>query len=156
MRKPESRETSAARFLEKAMLLAHKAGDEDEVPVGALVIIDGKIVGRGYNRRESKNDPCGHAEIFALQSAARKIGSWRLIDSTLVVTLEPCPMCLAACQQARVASVIYGAKDPKGGAISLGYPLHQDVRMNHRFEVVFEEFAPASAILKAFFKARRK
>ena len=156
MRKPDSREISAVRFLEKAMLLARKAADEDEVPVGALVIIDGKIVGRGYNRRESKNDPCGHAEISALQSAARKIGSWRLIDATLVVTLEPCPMCLAACQQARVARVIYGAKDPKGGAISLGYPLHQDVRMNHRFEVIFEEFGPASEVLKAFFKAKRK
>jgi tRNA(adenine34) deaminase len=139
-----------------ALRLAERAARDREVPVGAVVLLDGKVVGRGLNRRENRNDPCGHAEIQALQSAARRLGSWRLERATLVVTLEPCPMCLAACQQARISRLVYGAKDPKGGALSLGYKLHSDNRLNHRFEVLFEDFPPAGEVLRRFFRARRR
>lgn len=147
---------SPKEWLVEALKLAHIAATEDEVPVGALVIHDGKIVGRGYNLREKNNDPVAHAEILAIQEAARALQSWRLTDCTLVVTLEPCPMCLAACQQARIDQVFYGAKDPKGGALSLGYPLHQDPKTNHRFEVHFEDDPSCGAVLTDFFSKKRK
>lgn len=105
----------------EALSLAAQAAAEDEVPVGAVVVrTDPKtkiteIVGRGYNRREQDENPIAHAEILAIQDAARTTGHWRLTDCALYVTLEPCPMCLAACQQARVEQVYYGASDPKGG-----------------------------------------
>jgi tRNA(adenine34) deaminase len=120
------------------------------------VLHDEKIIGRGYNLRETQNNPIAHAEILAIQDAARALGSWRLLDCTLVVTLEPCPMCLAACQQARIKEVVYGATDPKGGALSLGYPLHEDKRFNHRFTVRHEENAACQRILKDFFASKRQ
>ena len=155
MRKSDSLKSDWVLFLKKALLLAEKAAQEDEVPVGAVVVVDNQIVGRGYNQREAKQNPCGHAELLALQAAAKKLGSWRLIGATVVVTLEPCPMCLAACQQARVSRVVYGAEDLKGGALSLGYFLNRDFRLNHRFEVIYEAFSPASEILKEFFRKKR-
>lgn len=142
--------------MNKALVLAQKAASQDEVPVGAIVIRQGKIIGRGYNRREQRQDPCSHAEIEAIRSAARKIGSWRLEGCELVVTLEPCPMCLAACQQARLMRVTYGAQDPKGGALALGYRLHEDVRTHHRFEVREEPTAECGEVLSRFFRAKRK
>lgn len=141
--------------LEKALNLAKKAAQLDEVPVGAIVVQNGKIIGRGYNLRESRNSPSAHAEIIALTQAARKLKSWRLLESTLYVTLEPCPMCLAACQQARISRVVYGAKDLKGGALSLGYLLHSDQRLNHRFKVDYLESLDCAHILKDFFKKKR-
>jgi tRNA(adenine34) deaminase len=143
-------------WLAQALELAHTAAAEDEVPVGAVVIHEGKVVGRGYNLREKNNDPIAHAEILAIRDAATRLGSWRLTDCELWVTLEPCPMCLAACQQARVSRVFYGAKDPKGGALSLGYLLHQDPKTNHRFEVSFEEDPACGAVLSGFFAKKRK
>ena len=152
-------------WLSEAMKLAEVAASENEVPVGAVVVCadasaaaraaGGRLVGRGYNRRERDQDPLAHAEILAIREAASALGSWRLSDCTLVVTLEPCPMCLAACQQARIGAVYYGAKDPKGGALSLGYPLHQDTRTNHRFEARFVDEPGCGRILTEFFSKKR-
>jgi tRNA(Arg) A34 adenosine deaminase TadA len=116
---------------------------------------EGKIIGRGHNRRETDQRPTAHAEVLALEDAARAIGSWRLEGCIVVVTLEPCPMCLAACQQARVARVIYGASDPKGGALSLGHRLHEDARSNHRFEVAHHPVDACGRILSEFFRKKR-
>src|SRR3954471_10998418 len=104
--------------MQEALELAKKAAREDEVPVGAVVVQreSGKIVGRGHNRREQAQNPLAHAEVMAIEDAARQLKSWRLEGCALVVTLEPCPMCLGACQQSRVEQVYYGACDPKGGA----------------------------------------
>ncbi len=144
------------------MRLAAQAADEDEVPVGAVVVRADpliraiEIVGRGYNRREQDEDPVAHAEILAIRDAARNTGHWRLSHCALYVTLEPCPMCLAACQQARIEQVFYGAADPKGGALSLGYSLHEDRRTNHRFGVEFREEPECGLILKRFFSQTRQ
>lgn len=145
-----------SKFLNEALKLARKAASIGEVPVGAVVIHEGKIIGRGYNRRELRNDPLAHAEIMAIAGAARKLGSWRLSGCRLIVTLEPCPMCLAACQQARIEDVIYGATDPKGGALSLGYSIHTDPRTHHRFEAHFSANVECSEILTDFFRQRRR
>jgi tRNA(adenine34) deaminase len=142
-------------MMEECLALAQKAADENEVPVGAVIVQDGKIVGRGYNRRETEQNPISHAEIEAILEASRALGSWRLERCVLYVTLEPCPMCLAACQQARVERVVYGAKDPKGGALSLGYKLNEDARTNHRFAVDFEETPACGKILSEFFSKKR-
>ena len=142
-------------FLLEALRCAGNAAVIDEVPVGAVVVHDGKIIGTGHNTRETGQDPVGHAEISALRAAATALGSWRLIDCDLYVTLEPCPMCLAACQQARIRKVIYGAKDEKGGALCLGFHVHDHPRLNHRFEVEYSETPECSTILKEFFLKRR-
>ncbi len=143
-------------WLKEAVFLAQKAAAEDEVPVGAIVVHKGSIIGRGHNRREQSQDPLAHAEVIAIQEAAAHLGSWRLIDCLLVVTLEPCPMCLAASQQARIQEVVYGAQDPKGGALSLGYRLHQDTRTHHRFLATHVDYPPCSLILKDFFQKKRR
>jgi tRNA(adenine34) deaminase len=143
-------------FLQRALKLASEAAKRDEVPVGAVVVHQDRIIGEGSNQREEINDPTGHAEMIALKQAAQTINSWRLIDCDLYVTLEPCPMCLSACQQARIRKVIYGAKDEKGGAICLGFHVHSDERLNHRFEVEFTPEEACSQVLKNFFKSKRK
>lgn len=144
----------------EALELARQAASEDEVPVGAVVVhesADGsRVVGRGHNRRERAQDPLGHAELVAITEAAKTLGTWRLSECTLYVTLEPCPMCLGACQQARLKAVTYGALDPKGGAISLGYRLHEDARTHHRFAITHEDSAESAEILREFFRAKRK
>ena len=144
-----------APWLSESMKLAEKASAEDEVPVGAVVVRESRIIGRGYNRREQDGDPLAHAEMMAIREAAAELGSWRLENCSLIVTLEPCPMCLAACQQARITALYYGAKDPKGGALSLGYSLHQDPRTHHRFEAHFVEEPRCGQILTAFFLKKR-
>ncbi|MBS1959486.1 MAG: nucleoside deaminase [Bdellovibrionales bacterium] len=143
-------------YLEKALELAREAALDDEVPVGAVIVHDGKIVGEGRNTRERDQNPLKHAELIAIENAARTVGSWRLIDCDLYVTLEPCPMCLAACQQSRVRKVVYGAKDGKGGAICLGYHIYKDPKVNHRFEVVYEPNEECSSVLSQFFAAKRR
>lgn len=145
----------SAKWMESALRLAEKAKASDEVPVGAVIIHNGEILAEGFNQREGLGDPTRHAEIIAIQNAASKLGSWRLSDCTLVVTLEPCLMCLAACQQARLQKVLYGATDPKAGAISLGYHLHQDERTNHRFPVELMEHKSCGQILTDFFREKR-
>jgi len=141
--------------MDEALELARQAALQDEVPVGAVVLHAGQVIGRGYNQRESKNDPLSHAELEAIREAAKTLKSWRLENCTIVVTLEPCPMCLAAMQQARVAHVIYGADDPKGGALSLGYRVHEDLRTHHRFSVEKRQRAECSTLLSEFFKKKR-
>lgn len=143
------------RWLEEAFGLAKKAESEDEVPVGAVVVLNSRVIGRGYNRREALNDPTEHAEMMAIREAAQALASWRLPDCELFVTLEPCPMCLSAAQQARIRKIVYGAQDPKGGALSLGYELQRDERLNHRFSAEYVPHAPSSEILKSFFKKKR-
>lgn len=142
-------------FMTQALQCAHQAAQNDEVPVGALVVRNGKIIASAHNLRETEQNPVAHAEVLAIQAAAKTLNSWRLDDCELWVTLEPCPMCLGALQQARIRRVIYGAQDPKGGSISLGYRIHEDQRMNHRFECVYQPRTECGEILSRFFTARR-
>ena len=142
--------------MKQALFLAKMAQEEDEVPVGAVVIHNGIVVGKGYNRREKEQNPISHAEIVAIQEASRTLGSWRLTGCRLVVTLEPCLMCLAASQQARLTEIIYGAKDPKGGALSLGYGFNEDLRANHRFAVSYIDTPECGQILSDFFAQKRR
>ena len=140
---------------EEAEKLAARAATEGEVPVGAVVLRGGEIIGRGYNLRETRQSPTAHAEIIAIEEAALAVGSWRLNECELVVTLEPCPMCLGALQQARISQVYYGANDQKGGALSLGYRLHENEKTNHRFLVEWVERPRSSGLLKEFFAGLR-
>lgn len=143
-------------FLDAALAEAKAASSEGEVPVGAVLVQNGTVLSRGRNARERLQSPLSHAEIHAIETAAKELGSWRLSGCELYVTLEPCPMCLAACQQARLSRVVYGAKDPKGGALSLGYALNADERTNHRFSVEYVEHPECGSILTEFFRQRRK
>jgi tRNA(adenine34) deaminase len=143
-------------WMSQAIALAQKAALEDEVPVGAVVVYQEQVIGRGYNRREQDQNPLAHAEMMAIQEASLALKSWRLSNCILVVTLEPCPMCLAASQQARIKNLVYGAIDLKGGALSLGYKLNEDVRTNHRFSAHYLETSECSQILKDFFSKKRK
>jgi tRNA(adenine34) deaminase len=142
-------------WLKEALLEARLAATESEVPVGAILVHFDQKIAQGRNARERLQSPISHAEIHALEEGAKALGSWRLVDCELYVTLEPCPMCLAACQQARVSRVVYGAKDPKGGALSLGYNLHEDERTNHRFAVEYVEDPECGKILTEFFRRKR-
>ncbi|HEV7526877.1 MAG TPA: tRNA adenosine(34) deaminase TadA [Acidimicrobiia bacterium] len=138
---------------EAALALEH-----DDVPVGAVVVrlSTGEIVARAHNTRELDHDPTAHAEILALQAAARQAGSWRLDDHALVVTLEPCPMCAGAAWAARIERVIFGAADPKAGAAGSLYNFAADPRLNHETKVVPGVRAPeCSELLTAFFRSRR-
>jgi tRNA(adenine34) deaminase len=122
-------------FMELAIAEAHKAWDLGEVPVGAVVVCDGDVVARAFNRRETWQDPTAHAELIAIRRAADSLGSWRLVDCTLYVTLEPCPMCAGTIINARIPRVVYGARDPKAGAARTLYAMLEDPRLNHRVEV---------------------
>src|SRR5215212_8926756 len=145
------------QWMEEAFALAEEAGAEGEIPVGAVIADrEGRIIGRGRNRRES-GDPLGHAEIYAIAEAARAIGGWRLEGTTMVVTLEPCAMCAGALVNARVERLIFAASDPKAGFCGSLGNLAQDPRLNHRLEVtggVEEE--RSRALLKRFFQSLRK
>jgi len=145
---------------EQAMGLALEeaaaAADHGDVPVGAVAMVGGEIVARDHNRREERADPTAHAELLVLRAAAAATGSWRLTDLTLVVTLEPCPMCAGALVAARVGRVVFGTADPKAGATGTLYNLCADPRLNHEVEVVGGvRGAEASEQLRAFFAARR-
>ncbi|MEE9293816.1 MAG: tRNA adenosine(34) deaminase TadA [Phycisphaerae bacterium] len=122
------------RFMKAALREAEKAAQEDEIPVGAVVVSAGRIIGRGYNQREKLNDPTAHAEMIALTAAAAHLRSWRLSGCTLYVTLEPCPMCAGAMLQARISRLVFGATDPKAGACGTLYSLHDDPRLNHHVQ----------------------
>ena len=135
---------------------ARRAQTAGEVPVGAVVLIDGQIVARGYNRRQATNDPSAHAELLALRDACANAGSWRLPGATVVVTLEPCPMCAGALMAARVDRVVFGAADPKAGALGSLYNLAVDPRLPHEFSVTAGVRADeCGAILADFFAGRR-
>ena len=141
----------------KALCQAQAAARKGEVPVGAVVVREGSIVARAYNLRETRRDPAAHAELIALQRAAKKLGGWRLMDCTVYVTLEPCPMCAGAMINARVARVVFGAFDPKAGCCGTLYQLIQDGRFNHTCPVtggVLE--AECAGILKEFFARKRR
>jgi len=141
-----------------ALESAEQAYKNFEVPVGAILVgADGKEIVRSSNLKEMANDPCGHAEILVIRQAANLLNNWRLIGTTLYVTLEPCPMCLAAMVQARISQLVFGAYDLKGGALSLGHNLHNDKRLNHQFNVIGGiRHYECSRILSTFFRENRE
>ncbi|HVE84896.1 MAG TPA: tRNA adenosine(34) deaminase TadA [Myxococcales bacterium] len=145
------------QVMERALKLAREAASLGEVPVGAVAVKDGAVVGEAFNRRETDRDPLAHAELLALGQAARRLGAWRLTGVALYVTLEPCAMCAGALVQARVSRLVFGARDPKAGAVGSLYDLARDARHNHRVEVtagVMEE--ECGALLRDFFRALRE
>jgi tRNA(adenine34) deaminase len=143
-------------FMQAALEEARAAIDRGEVPVGAVIVVDGAMVARAGNRTISDCDPTAHAEIIALREAARKIRNYRLPCATLYVTIEPCAMCAGAILQARVDRLVYGAEDPKGGAVRSCFSIFDHPQINHRVEVVPGLLAEeAAALLKSFFAARR-
>ena len=142
--------------MELALAEARRAGERGEVPIGAVVAMDGEVVAARHNERLSTNDPTAHAEILALRDAAAARGSSRLDGAVLVTTLEPCPMCAGAAVMARVGRVVFAAEDPKAGSCGTLYNLGADPRLNHNFEVVGGVGRDeAAALLKDFFAARR-
>lgn len=144
------------RWMRLALEEARQAAAEDEVPVGAVVVAAGRVVGSGHNQREQLQDPTAHAEMIALTQAASSLGSWRLEGCTLYVTLEPCPMCAGGILQARVPAVVWGAADPKAGAVRSLYTLFEDSRLNHRVEHLGGVLADeCGRILSEFFRSKR-
>ncbi len=143
-------------FMKEALLLAQKAISSGEIPIGAVLVQNGNIIGRGYNLRHKDKSPLAHAEIIALNDAAANIGSWRFDDCTLYVTLEPCVMCAGAMVQCRVGRVVYGARDPKAGAAGSLYDILRDVRMYHNTKVTGGVLAKECAlIMSEFFMNKR-
>ncbi|MBI5885855.1 MAG: nucleoside deaminase [Deltaproteobacteria bacterium] len=143
-------------FMQAALKEAAKAGARFEVPIGAVVVADGRVIGRGHNRKETGLDPTLHAEITAIRSAARKLGAWRLEHTTLYVTLEPCLMCMGAIIQARIPRLVFAAFDPKAGACGSVYDVSDDKRLNHRVKVASRVCEPEAArVLKGFFERLR-
>ena len=143
-------------FMQLALEQARQAADLDEVPVGAVVVLEGEVIGQAHNRRELDQDPTAHAEILALGQAAAAVGSWRLCGCALYVTLEPCPMCAGALVNGRVETLVYGCDDPKAGAVRTFYTLCEDPRLNHRVQVVRGVLADdCAALLKDFFAKLR-
>ena len=142
--------------MREALELAREAARRGEVPVGAVVVANGEIIGRGFNQPIGTNDPTAHAEIVALRDAARTIENYRLTGSTLFVTIEPCQMCVGAMVHARVAKVVYGAREPKAGAIESAMRAHEHPSLNHRIAVtggVLDE--DCRDVMQQFFRQRR-
>lgn len=143
-------------FMEQALAEAQAAAEEGEVPVGAVVVAEGKVVARAHNRSVATNDPTAHAEILALRAAAERRGNYRLTDCDLYVTLEPCVMCVGALVHARIRRLVYAAPDPKGGAVASCLRLLESPHWNHRVEVQAGVLAEESAaLLQRFFTLRR-
>ena len=143
-------------WMRHALGLARQAAENGEVPVGAILVRGDVLIAEAFNLREQCGNPIAHAEMLAIQTASKKIGNWRFTDTTLYVTLEPCPMCAGAIVLARIPKVVYGATDPKSGAVDTLYNILQDDRLNHRVEVVGGVLAEESrALLKSFFQQRR-
>ncbi len=143
-------------FMGLALEEARAAAAEGEAPIGAVVVCDGEIVSRARNRRECDTDPTAHAELIAVREASRRLGRWRLSDCTVYVTLEPCPMCAGALVNARIGRLVYGAADPKAGAVGSLLDLSADARLNHRYPVTWGVRAEeCSALLKEFFRSIR-
>lgn len=143
-------------WMRAALEEARAAESHDDVPIGAVVVHAGRIIGRGHNERERLEDPTAHAEVLALRAAAAALGSWRVLDSTLYVTLEPCAMCAGAIVLARIPRVVYGTADPKAGAAGSVLDVLAQERLNHRPEVVAGVLADeCAALLRGFFAERR-
>jgi tRNA(adenine34) deaminase len=143
-------------WMQQALKLAHKTEAAGEVPVGAVIVKDGELVAEGWNQPIGANDPTAHAEIMALRAAGERLGNYRLLDTELYVTLEPCPMCVGAMLHARVKRVIYAATDPKTGALGGAYDLLNSVAHNHAFEVTSGVLEQQSReMLQDFFRGRR-
>jgi tRNA(adenine34) deaminase len=144
-------------FMRLALREAEAALAEDEVPIGAVIVHSGRVIAAAHNQREQLRDPTAHAEMIAITQAAESLGSWRLEETTLYVTLEPCAMCAGAIVLARVPRVVFGASDPKAGAVASLYRLLEDARLNHRAEVVGGVLAgPCGEMLKRFFEEKRR
>jgi tRNA(adenine34) deaminase len=145
------------RWMRLALDEARAAAAEDEVPVGAIVVAGGRVIASAHNQREQLADPTAHAEMIALTQAAAALGSWRLEGCVLYVTLEPCPMCAGAILQARVPIVVWGAADPKAGAVESLYKLFEDSRLNHRVDHVGHVLADeCGRVLTEFFRGKRR
>jgi tRNA(adenine34) deaminase len=143
--------------MQAAIAEARSAFEAGEVPIGAVIVHDDRIIAAAGNQRESLNDPTAHAEMIAITQAAQALGSWRLLDCTLYVTLEPCPMCAGAIVQARIPQVYYGAADPKAGACHTLFQLTSDIRLNHQAVVIGGLLKDESrALLQEFFAQQRK
>jgi tRNA(adenine34) deaminase len=144
-------------FMQQALALAREAEALGEVPVGAVAVHEGRIVGTGFNRREVDRNPLAHAELLALDAAAKALGAWRLTGVTLYVTLEPCAMCAGALVQSRVTRLVFGTLDPKAGAVGSLYNLAEEPRHNHRLQVTSGILADESRLLlKSFFERLRE
>jgi tRNA(adenine34) deaminase len=153
---PDDSLQSDARFMRLALSEAERALVHDDVPVGAVIVRGGEVIGAGHNERELRQDPSAHAEMIALRAAARALGSWRLLDTALYVTLEPCAMCAGAIVLGRIPRVVYGTPDPKAGAAGSVLDILAEPRLNHRPAVEGGLLAPeCAALLRVFFAARR-
>ena len=142
--------------MRQALTLAARAGESGEVPVGALVIVDGQVVGEGWNQPIATSDPTAHAEIVAMRAASRAVKNYRLSGATLVVTVEPCLMCVGAMVHARIGTVVYGAPEPRAGALGSAIAAHDTPGLNHRLAVVGGVLADdCRALIQTFFKERR-
>jgi tRNA(adenine34) deaminase len=153
---PASSTLAEEPYMRMALGAAMQAAERGEVPVGAVVVVRGEVIAVAHNYRETNNDPTAHAEIVALRAAAAALGSWRLTDADLYVTMEPCPMCAGAIVNARIRRLIYGCDDPKAGAVRTLFQLLDDQRLNHRVEVLPGILAAeSSTLLKSFFSRLR-
>lgn len=156
MTQPGAEPFDDEHFMGLAIAEAHAAEAHDDVPIGCVIVRHGEVIGRGHNERERLEDPTAHAEVLALRQAAAHDGSWRVLDATLYVTLEPCAMCAGAIVLARVPRVVYGCPDPKAGASGSVLDVLAEPRLNHRPEVVAGvREAECAELLRAFFRARR-
>jgi tRNA(adenine34) deaminase len=143
-------------WMRLAIAEARKAETKNEVPIGCVIVQNGQIIARGHNLRESSQDPTAHAELLAIKKAARKLNSWRLLDTTLYVTLEPCTMCMGAIILARVQTVVFGCYDPKGGAAGSLYDFSTDDRLNHKVNLISPILEnECSGLLSSFFSCLR-
>lgn len=144
-------------YMQLAIEQARQAAAHNEVPIGAIVVHEGNIIGQAHNMRETSKDPAGHAEFLALKQASEVLDAWRLSGCTVYVTLEPCIMCAGLMHQSRIDRCVYGATDPKAGALGTLYSIHSDERLNHRFEVSSGVCAEECAeLLSSFFGQKRK
>ena len=144
-------------FMREALLEARHAASAGEVPVGAILVHDNAVIARGRNAREREQDPTAHAELMVIQEAARKLKSWRLTDTTIYVTLEPCLMCAGAMLQARISRLVFGAWDPKAGACGSLFAVHEDHRLNHQIEVTQGPLeSECRDVLRQFFQRVRQ
>jgi tRNA(adenine34) deaminase len=143
-------------YMRLALREAERAAEHGDVPVGAVIVLDGEVIATGGNERELRGSPLAHAEMLAIEEAARHMGSWRLLNTVLYVTMEPCPMCAGAIVQARIPHLVYGAADEKAGAAGTLYNVCQDDRLNHCLEITSGVLADESVeLLREFFRVRR-